>query len=284
MAFVFAISQCTIIWRLRMWSSSIVVPSRMRRSCTSGGARVVLVLGPHDVIVVLGADQPHLDELRVGKKIQRHEIGARFLDGGVLLLQHRLRRASEAVRASSPTHGRSPRADRSRARARSPATSRARATSSGDHENSLRNPASIERSYASFTLEIDTDLLPYCSRTSCSFGRLMPIGVTGPASPVSMTTSMTFAVIPCTFSLQYCGSHGMRSSNHCASAGELLDGGGLGRVHVIDERFPRAFHAAGVEIDLGEPVDRIDRRRSCRRPRRCRTRGDRALRRCGTTE
>jgi hypothetical protein len=59
------------------------------------GARIVLVLGPHHVIVVFRADQLHLDELRVGKKIQRHEIGARFLDGGVLLLQHCLRRASE---------------------------------------------------------------------------------------------------------------------------------------------------------------------------------------------
>ena len=40
------------------------------------GTRVVLVLGPHHVIVVFRADQPHLDELLVGKKIQRHEIGA----------------------------------------------------------------------------------------------------------------------------------------------------------------------------------------------------------------
>jgi hypothetical protein len=33
---------------------------------------------------------------------------------------------------------------------------------------------------------------------SWSFGRLMPTGVIGPDSPVSMTTSMAFAVMPCT--------------------------------------------------------------------------------------
>ncbi len=49
----------------------------------------------------------------------------------------------------------------------------------------------------------------------------MPTGVTGPESPVSMTTSIALAVIPCTPGLRYFGSHGMRSSNHCASCASL---------------------------------------------------------------
>jgi hypothetical protein len=39
------------------------------------------------------------------------------------------------------------------------------------------------------------------------------------------------------------------------------------RVHVEDERFPRALDAARVEIDLDEAVDRVDRRRLVLHPR-----------------
>jgi hypothetical protein len=46
----------------------------------------------------------------------------------------------------------------------------------------------------------------------------MPIGVTGPESPVSTTTSIALAVTPSTFGLRKRGSHGIRSSNHCACA------------------------------------------------------------------
>src|ERR1700674_1392716 len=88
-----------------------------------------------------------------------------------------------------------------------------RAASSGVQENSLRKFGSDDLSYASLTLESDTDLLPYCWRTLSSFGRLMPTGVMGPASPVSMTTSMALAVMPCTLGLRYFASHGIRSSN-----------------------------------------------------------------------
>jgi hypothetical protein len=68
------------------------------------------------------------------------------------------------------------------------------------------------------TLDSDTDLLPWRSRISWSLGRLIPIGVIGPQSPVSTTTSMALAVMPRTSGLRYFGSHGMWSSNHCASA------------------------------------------------------------------
>ena len=68
------------------------------------------------------------------------------------------------------------------------------------------------------TLDSDTDLLPCSSRTSWSLGRLMPIGVTGPESPVSITTSMALAVMPFTSGLRNSGSYGMWSSNHCALA------------------------------------------------------------------
>ena len=72
------------------------------------------------------------------------------------------------------------------------------------------------------TLASEKDLLPYCSRTLWLFGRLMPIGVIGPESPVSNTTSMALAVIPVTLSLRYFGSQGMRSSNHWALAAKVL--------------------------------------------------------------
>ncbi len=89
----------------------------------------------------------------------------------------------------------------------------------------------------------------------------MPIGVTGPASPVSMTTSMTLAVTPWTFSLQYCAIPRHVALEPLRFGSELLDGRGLGRVDVIDERLPRALHAARVEIHLGKTVDRVDGRR-----------------------
>ena len=54
------------------------------------------------------------------------------------------------------------------------------------------------------------------SRIAWSFGRLMPTGVTGPESPVSVTTSMALATMPVTLGLRYCGSQGIRSSNHWA--------------------------------------------------------------------
>ena len=93
-------------------------------------------------------------------------------------------------------------------------------------------------SYASFTFDSDTDLLPYFSRIAWSFGRLMPIGVTGPESPVSTTTSMALATMPWTFGLRYFGSHGMWSSNHCAFSASFLMRAGLLLVDVEDERLP----------------------------------------------
>jgi hypothetical protein len=94
----------------------------------------------------------------------------------------------------------------------------ARAASSGDQANSRRNSLEVDLSYASFTFVSDTDLLPYFSRISWSFGRLIPTGVIGPESPDSTTTSIALAVMPRTPCLRYLGSQGMRSSNHCASA------------------------------------------------------------------
>ena len=52
---------------------------------------------------------------------------------------------------------------------------------------------------------------------------------------------------------------------------ERLDLRGLLAVDVEDERFPRALDAARVQVDLDEAVDRVDRRRPCPAPRRCRT-------------
>src|SRR5260221_14479592 len=98
----------------------------------------------------------------------------------------------------------------------------ARATSSGLHANSPRIPLGVDLSYASLTLDSDTDLLPYVSRIDVSFGRLMPTGVIGPESPVSTTMSMAFATIPVTDGFRYFGSQGMWSSNHCAFSATFL--------------------------------------------------------------
>ena len=59
------------------------------------------------------------------------------------------------------------------------------------------------------TLDRETDLLPYLSRMAWSFGRLTPIGMTGPASPVPTTTSIALAAIPWTLGLRYFASQGM---------------------------------------------------------------------------
>src|SRR5512141_3464480 len=85
----------------------------------------------------------------------------------------------------------------------------ARAASSPVHANSRRNSGSVDLSYASFTFDSDTDLLPYFSRIVWSFGRLIPTGVTGPESPVSITVSIALAVMPRTPGLRYLGSQGM---------------------------------------------------------------------------
>ena len=92
----------------------------------------------------------------------------------------------------------------------------ARSASSGDQANSVRNPAGLAFSVASVTLDSAIDLLPYFSRMPWSLGRLTPIGVTGPTSPVSITTSIALATMPWTSGLRYFGSNGMRSSNHWA--------------------------------------------------------------------
>ena len=92
----------------------------------------------------------------------------------------------------------------------------ARSTSAWLQANSARYERGVDFSYASVTFESDTDLLPCVSRISWSFGRFTPMGVIGPASPVSMTTSTARAVTPVTRGLRYFGAQGIRSSNHCA--------------------------------------------------------------------
>ena len=117
------------------------------------------------------------------------------------------------------------------------------------------------------TFDNDTDLLPYISRMSWSFGRLMPIGVTGPESPASTITSIARAVTPVTLGLRYCGSHGMRSSNHCAWSAMRCTASVFSRIDVVDQSLPRALHAARVHVDLDEAVDRVERRLAILDPR-----------------
>ena len=88
----------------------------------------------------------------------------------------------------------------------------------------------------------------------------MPIGVIGAASPASTTTSMARADTPFTAGLRYFGSHGIRSSNHCAASAIAWHCRGLVLVDVGDRGFPRPFAAAGVHVDLDEAVDGVDRR------------------------
>src|SRR5215218_8198786 len=95
------------------------------------------------------------------------------------------------------------------------------AASSASHENSARKAVGVDLSLASITFDSETDLLPYRSRTCWSLGRLMPIGVIGPQSPVSSTTSIALAVIPFTSGLRYAFNQGIWSSNQVASAASL---------------------------------------------------------------
>jgi len=88
-------------------------------------------------------------------------------------------------------------------------------------QNSVRKPSGVVRSCASLTLERDNERLPCRSRISWSLGRLMPIGVSGPESPTSTSTSIASAEIPSTCGFRYSCAHGMRSSNHCASAASV---------------------------------------------------------------
>ena len=94
----------------------------------------------------------------------------------------------------------------------------------------------------------------------------MPIGVTGPESPVSITTSMALAVMPCTPCFRYFAIPRHPILEPLRVGGELLDLRRLLVVDVEDERFPRALDAARVEVDLDEAVDRVDRRRLVAHP------------------
>ena len=63
-------------------------------------ARVALVLGQHDIGLVLGLDQAEVDHHGIGDEVQGDEVGPGFLEGRVLLAQHRLRRADAWCHAS----------------------------------------------------------------------------------------------------------------------------------------------------------------------------------------
>jgi len=56
-------------------------------------AGVRLVLGQHDVRLMLGRQQPALRDLRLADEVQRHQIRPRFFERRVLLLEHELRLA-----------------------------------------------------------------------------------------------------------------------------------------------------------------------------------------------
>ena len=91
----------------------------------------------------------------------------------------------------------------------------------------------------------------------------MPIGVTGPESPVSNDDVDRVG--------DDAGDVGLavlRVIRHVVFeplrvVGELLDALGLLPVHVEDDAFPRALDAARIEVDLDEPVDGVDGRRPC---------------------
>ncbi len=54
-------------------------------------ARVRLVLGAHDVVVIGGGDDADLDQLRIGDEVQADQVGASFLERGEVFLDERLR-------------------------------------------------------------------------------------------------------------------------------------------------------------------------------------------------
>ena len=82
-----------------------------------------------------------------------------------------------------------------------------------------------------------------------------------------MTTSMAFAVMPWTPGFPVLRIPGHPVLEPLGAGGDLPDPGGLLAVDVEDERFPRAFDAARVEIHFGEVVDRVNRRRVVANPR-----------------
>ena len=61
-------------------------------------ARVRLVFGAHDVVLVGGGDDPQLDQLRIGQKIQSDEVGTCFLERREVLLDQLLRGALDPRR------------------------------------------------------------------------------------------------------------------------------------------------------------------------------------------
>ena len=98
MAVVCAISQCTIIWRLRMWSSSIVVPSRIAAQLDQRIARVATSYSASTISVWCSAgSRPTSAIFGSGRKYSATRSARASSIAGVLLLERQLRLAIEVL-------------------------------------------------------------------------------------------------------------------------------------------------------------------------------------------
>ena len=198
----------------------------------------------HDLPLVGRGHEADVRQIRIADEVQRHEIRARLLDRRIAVPSA----PPPGVAMSAPAHPgpiRGPmtlvdlRRELARRTApsarRGPLRPRSRRTPGGSCRHrarrGLRRPVTFESVHR---------LAAVLSRGSrWSFGRLTPIGVIGPASPVSMTTSTARrGTRPSRVGLRYCGAQGIRSSNHCACVGERADLVGLLVVRVVDNRLP----------------------------------------------
>ena len=60
-------------------------------------ARLRFVCSQRDLVMIRGGHQTELDELWIGQKVHRHQVGSRLLEGGVLLLQDAPQRAVQTI-------------------------------------------------------------------------------------------------------------------------------------------------------------------------------------------
>ncbi len=111
-----------------------------------------------------------------------------------------------------------------------------------------------------------TDLLPCCARIQSEFGRLMPIGVVGAASPDSTTTVITLPVIPRDVRLLVPVEDRRMILEPLRLARDRVDPPRRFGIAERHHRLERSAQAERIVVHLDEAVDHVDERVGVRDP------------------
>ena len=237
-----------------------LVPLADAPELQDGVAGVRLVLRERNVRLILGVEDPDLHQLRVGDEVERDEVGARLLQRGVLLAEERLRVAAEAlgelaggmpddlVHVRGHVAGQAAPALGPRFLGLVPGElrtvgGRPREVVGLDHVRQRHRLAAVLLPDGLVVRQVDADRR---DRPGVADLDDHVDGVGGDAAHPRLAVA--------------------RIPRHVVLEPLRVLGQGPDRlrllaVDVVDERLPRALGAPRVHVDLGEPVDGVDRRR-----------------------